>query len=111
LKGTKFKVRATDDARAVAEVHGKEIWINPNTGFFGTGGFQRIPVGLLERGGFLDITLNNIQFAAFFLLHEIGHRTGTLIPDGHDPAGFLSVINNGKIQEACFPEQTPVPRR
>jgi len=53
------------------------------------------------------ITLNNIQAAAFVLAHEIGHRTGKLRPDGGDPFGFLSVMNSGDVQKACFGDVTP----
>ena len=54
------------------------------------------------------IQLDNIEFAAFTIAHEIGHRSGKLKPDGHDPLGALSVLNNGTIQRACFPEVTAV---
>jgi RHS repeat-associated protein len=111
LKGTKFKVGPTVHPDAVAQTQGKTVTINPNNGFFDTSGFQTLTVGLLGTGGRfvpLQITLNNLQFSAFVLLHELGHRTGTLRPDGNDPFGFLSVFNSGDVQKACFPEAIPV---
>jgi len=68
-----------------------------------TSGSEIIQVGfnLRDQKGFY-ITLNNVQAAAFVLAHEIGHRAGKLRSDGNDPFGFLSIMNNGDVQKACF---------
>jgi RHS repeat-associated protein len=111
LKETQFKRAATVNPAAFAETQGKTVTLNPNNGFYDTSGLQTLTVGLLGSGGRfipLQITLNNTQFAAFVLLHELGHRTGTLRPDGNDPFGFISIFNSGDVQRACFPEAKPV---
>ena len=48
------------------------------------------------------IVLSDVEAAAFILAHEIGHRAGTLAPDGHDKSNFISVMNSGKVRDACF---------
>ena len=74
----------------------------------GSGGSETIQVGfnLRDKQGYY-ITLNNVQAAAFVLAHEIDHRAGKLRSDGNDPFGFLSVMNNGDVQKACFGDVTP----
>jgi YD repeat-containing protein len=107
LKATNFSFGRTEDG-AGAETLGKNVTIDPNGLFMGTGGSATIQVGfnLRERHGYY-ITLNDVQVAAFVLTHETGHRVGKLQSDGNDPFGFLSVMNNGRIQKACFDDVTP----
>ena len=84
------------------------VTIDPNSLFMGSSGSETIQVGfnLPEHKGYY-ITLNNVQVGAFVLAHETGHRTGKLQSDGGDPFGFLSVLNNGIVQKACFSDVTP----
>ncbi|HSE19791.1 MAG TPA: hypothetical protein VLB46_22210, partial [Pyrinomonadaceae bacterium] len=89
---------------AIAETLGNTVTINPTGPFMTTRGF--VNVELNARRDFIQLT--NVEFAAFTLAHEIGHRSGKLKADGHDPLGALSVLNNGVIREACFTEITPV---
>ena len=51
-------------------------------------------------GEFVD--LEKEQADAFILAHEAGHVRNKIPRDGHDQFGFISVMNNGKIHEACF---------
>jgi hypothetical protein len=106
LKGTNFSFGPTQ--RGQAELLGKTVTIDPNRMFMGTSGTETIQVGFNlreKRGSYID--LDNVQAAAFILAHEVGHRAGKLPPDGNDPFGFLSVINNGTLQKACFSDLIP----
>jgi RHS repeat-associated protein len=107
LKRTKFSFGPTAGG-AVAETLGKNVTIDPNGIFMGTSGSEIIQVGfnLRDRQGSY-ITLNNVQAAAFVLAHEVAHRAGKLRADGNDPFGFLSVMNNGDVQKACFGDVSP----
>jgi hypothetical protein len=107
LKGTKFSFGPTEGG-ASAVTLGKNVTIDPNGIFMGTSGSQTIQVGfnLRDKQGSY-ITLNDVQAAAFVLAHETGHRAGKLRSDGNDPFGFLSVMNNGDVQKACFGDVTP----
>jgi RHS repeat-associated protein len=107
LKGTKFSFGPTEGG-AGAVTLGKNVTIDPNGIFMGTSGSETIQVGfnLRDKQGSY-ITLNNVQAAAFVLAHETGHRAGKLRSDGNDPFGFLSVMNNGDVQKACFGDVTP----
>lgn len=81
----------------------KTITIKPNGVFISTSGSETLQIGVnlrANQGHF--VALNNVEAAAFILAHEIGHRVGTLRPDGHDKTNFVSVINNEKVYEACF---------
>ena len=112
LKNTSFQFGATQNSNAWAQTLGKTITIAPDKPFMDTSGSVTVQVGynlkLRQRD---NIQLDNVQAAAFVLLHELGHRTGTLEPDGNDPFGFVSVINNQKVRDACFSEipRTSVP--
>ncbi|HET8671054.1 MAG TPA: hypothetical protein VFM05_10630, partial [Candidatus Saccharimonadales bacterium] len=94
----------TREPKAAAETRGSKITINPNGNFMSTSGFVIVEIN--ARRDFIQ--LDNVEFAAFTIAHEIGHRSGKLHQDGNDPLGALSVLNNGTIQKACFPEVTPV---
>lgn len=50
-----------------------------------------------------SVTLENVEAAAFLLLHELGHRTKSF-GDLDDDAGLAGAPNNDKIREACFSE-------
>ena len=103
LKNTNFNFGSTKNPGAWAETLGKNITIASDKGFMNTSGSVTFQVGFdLSRAQAFNISLDNVQSAAFILLHELGHRTGTLNPDGNDPFGFVSVINNGKVRDACF---------
>jgi hypothetical protein len=106
LKGTKFSFGPTEGG-AAAEILGKNVTIDPNGLFMGSGGSETIQVGfnLRDKQGYY-ITLNNVQAAAFVLAHEIAHRAGKLRSDGNDPFNFLTVMNNGDVQKACFGDVT-----
>ncbi len=58
-------------------------------------------VGLNPLGASF-IQLSDVEFASFMLAHELGHRTGKLIPDGSDRSNALSISNNGAVHKACF---------
>lgn len=102
LKGTKFSIQSNGQG-AIAVTIGKKVSLDPNGMFTDTSGSATIQVAFnlpVHQGSY--ITLDNVKAAAFVLAHETGHRTGTLQLDGHDPMGFLSVMNNGNVQKACF---------
>ncbi|MCU1264807.1 MAG: Rhs family protein-like [Acidobacteria bacterium] len=108
LKDSKFSVGPTKIAGAYAETEGKNVTINPNNGFFGTSGNQTIQVGVNPRApSYIQGT--DLEIATLMLAHELGHRTGKLTPDGpgRDPTGALSIMNNGTVRQACFPELKP----
>ena len=102
LKKTDYSFERTK-AGAVAEVDGKKIKIDPNGSFMSKNESEIFMVGVDRRARIGSyIALNNVEAAAFILAHEIGHLTGKLQPDGHDPSNFLSILNNGVVQKACF---------
>ena len=103
LKDTGFRFGSTKDPTAWAETLRKNVTIAPDKPFMDNSGSVIFQVGFdLRRGQAFSIGLNNVQAAAFILLHELGYRTGTLDPDGNDPFGFVTVINNAKVRDACF---------
>jgi hypothetical protein len=113
LRDTHFSVGTLDDPDAGAETKGRNIKIDPNHGFFDTSSSISIQVGVIPKEHArinelpyipVTITLGNVEMAAFYLLHELGHRTDTLPDDGGSGLGMQSILNNGKIQKACFPE-------
>ena len=103
-KKTNFKFGPTMNPYAAAETQGKNITINPNGAFMDTSRFINFEIN--ARRDFIRLT--NVEAAAFILAHELGHRSGKLNNDGNDPLGALSVLNNGRIRNACFAEITPV---
>ena len=105
LNSTNFFFGSAKNPEAWAETLGKKVTIDPDKPFMGTSGSVTFQVGFdLRQGQAFNIDLDNVQAAAFILFHELGHRTRTLNPDGNDPFGFVSVINNGKVKDACFSE-------
>jgi hypothetical protein len=50
----------------------------------------------------LGTGLNQTQFAAFQLLHELGHQVGLFGPDANDAA--LNSRYSQAVLDACFPE-------
>jgi hypothetical protein len=76
------------------------VTINPSNGFFDTNGMIKVEINARRD----YVTLANFEFAAFGILHELGHKTGKLLDDGGDPLGAISVINNGQIAAACYGE-------
>ena len=113
LKDTKYAFGPTQ-GRADAQIIGKNMTINPNGVFMKSGDEAKLLVGFNLRaheGSYVRLT--DAQLAAFVLAHEIGHRAGVLRPDGRDPFGFLSTINNGLVHTACFSDidswQGPLP--
>lgn len=108
LKESKFSVGPTIGDAALAQTKGKNITIDPNKGFFNTSGNQEMQVGVNPHDpSFIQMT--DTEIASFVLAHELGHRTGKLIPDGpdRDTTGALSILNNGTVRQACFPEMKP----
>ena len=81
----------------------KNITINPTERFMSTNDAAKFHVGLnMHTRQIYYVVMNNIEAAAFILAHEIGHRAGTLEPDGHDQSSFVSALNSGKVRDACF---------
>ena len=102
LKDTEysFKPIASDDA---AVTQGKSIVINSNGLFMAINDDARFDLGInMNARQVYYVVMKNIEAAAFILAHEIGHRAGTLQPDGHDQSGFISALNSGKVRDACF---------
>ena len=86
-----------------AETDGNRIDIHPNGLFMSKNDAAKFDVGAnLPARQVYYVTLSNVEAAAFILAHEIGHRTRTLEPDGHDQSDFISALNNGKVRDACF---------
>ena len=104
LKETKFVRGPTVNPNAIASTSGNVVTINPHNGFYDVTDAHVLAVGF-DRGRQIIIGLNDLEFTTFVLLHELGHRTGTLRSDGvdHDPLSVLGVLNNGDIHRACFP--------
>jgi hypothetical protein len=104
LKSINFSFGRIDD-RGSAETSGKNVTIDPNGQFMDNSGSVKVQIGfnLRNKEGYY-INLNNVEAAAFVLAHEAAHRSGKLQSDGNDPFNFLTVINNGKVHEACFSE-------
>jgi YD repeat-containing protein len=103
LKKTNFSVGATKNPDALAETSGKDILINSKGPFFDTGGSITFQAGInlaTKKVGY--ITLDDVQLAAFTLLHELGHRTDTILEDRTDPTNFAMVTNNGLVRSNCF---------
>ena len=81
----------------------KAIVINPVGGFFDTSGSRTFQLGFNLRDKTAEyVVLGNVEAAAFILAHEAGHVSGKLENDGNDPFGFKSILNNKRVQEACF---------
>jgi hypothetical protein len=105
LKKLQFAFGPTKNPAAAAQVEGNKVTINPTGAFTDTSGSFFIEIN--ARRDFVQ--LDNIEAAAFILAHELGHKAGKLLNDDDDPTAALSVLNNGKIQQACFSDVRPVP--
>jgi RHS repeat-associated protein len=81
----------------------KKTTIDPDGLFMDTSGSVPIQTGFGQTfSDPIGIRLNNIEAAAFMVAHELGHKSGVLPSDGLDQRGFLSILNNGRVQKACF---------
>lgn len=102
LKETTYSFEKTESGDP-AETKDKKIDIHPNNIFMSSNDTVRFHVGAnLPARQVYYVVLNNVEAAAFILAHEIGHRAGTLEPDGHDQSRYVSVLNNGRVRDACF---------
>lgn len=103
LKATKFSVGDMPNPLTVAETTGKNVRLNANGPFFYADAPITFPAGInifTKQVG--AITLDNVQFAALSILHELGHRVDILLPDRVDPDGTRTTWNNGVVKAACF---------
>ena len=107
LEETKFVRGPTVNPEAIASTSGNVVTINPKNGFYDATDAHIIAVGTMADRQVV-IGLNDLEFTTFVLLHELGHRTGTLRRDGmqSDPTGMAAILNNADIHKACFPEIT-----
>jgi RHS repeat-associated protein len=90
---------------AAAEVSPKGVLtIDPQGPFMDT--TNKVDIHVSTKGAY--ITLGSIQAAAFFLAHELGHKTNKLINDSTAYSGSLakqmSWANSGMIRDNCFSE-------
>jgi hypothetical protein len=105
LKDTHYSFGTVQNG-AEAETRGKNITIHPNGIFMTENEYEKFEVDVDFRRNQGDyIALSNIEVAAFVLAHEWGHRTGKLPSDDIDDSNFASVVNNGKIRDACFADK------
>jgi len=102
LKSSTYTFTATKSGDP-AETKDKRIDIHPNGLFMSKNDAAKFDVGanLRARQAYY-VVLSNVDAAAFILAHEIGHRTRTLEPDGHDQSNYISALNNGRVRDACF---------
>jgi len=104
LNKTKWSFGRPHNAGAAAETKGNKIKIDPTGSFMNTSGSVMVTIDLVSNGMDIiptNITIEgNIEAAAFFLLHELGHRTNSLPDDAGSE--YTSIKNNGKIYDACF---------
>jgi len=111
---------------AQAATKGKNVYINSKAGFMATNGEVPTTRSTLLNGGFpgerrfvtrADVPgggfvefRNDVRFASFTLLHELGHRRGIYSNDDKDNVDDKNgtrlekiARNNQKILDACFP--------
>jgi hypothetical protein len=81
-----------------AETRGKQVTFDPNSPLFGNKPNLNIEVN--ARRDFVQLSI--VEAQALIAAHEMGHVTNKLPKDSNDPAGALSIHNNGTIQEKCF---------
>jgi hypothetical protein len=109
---------------AHAATKGRNVYLNSQGGFMAINGQAPTQLALLPNGrpnerafvtraavpgGFVDFA-NDVRFASFVLLHELGHRRGIYGKDGKDgiadkngSALEKTARNNQKILNVCFP--------
>lgn len=90
---------------AAAEVSPKGVLtIDPDGPFMDK--TNKVDIHVSPRGEY--ITLGSIEAAAFFLAHELGHKTNKLINDSKAMTGpiqkEISWANSGTIRQKCFSE-------
>jgi len=104
LTNTTYAFGATSSGSS-AQTEGKNITFNPTGLFMSSNDAAKFHVGAnLPKQQVYYVVMSNVEAAAFILAHEIGHRAGTLQPDGHDESNYVSVMNSGKVRDACFSE-------
>jgi hypothetical protein len=104
LRNTNFVIGSTRHPSAWAETEGKNVTLATDP-FFAERGESLVSVQVgsdLRRQQVFNVALSSVEAGAFILLHELGHRTGRLRPDGHDQMNFVTVLNNGRVRDACF---------
>lgn len=93
-KNTEFGTTQRSDAGA--ETVGKKVTINSAGPFLDNSGSVRVRVSPNP----IFATFDNIEAAAFFLAHEMGHTTNKLPDDSQ--IDDVSYLNNGTIHQKCF---------